>query len=406
MAQKLIDDGALIISNGKIAEVGRFRDLYSIYAGDRIDLGEVALLPGLINAHCHLDYTHMAGALPPPRSFPDWIKGILALKAQWSYSEFAASWIAGASQCLDHGITTVGDIEAVPELIEESWAATPLRLLTFVELTGVRSQREPSAVISEGLDVIKNTPKIPNKSAGLSPHAPYSTKGTLLSLVAKASEQENFRVSIHLAESQAEFDMFLKAGGPLYDWLKTQRDVRDCGHCSPVAHVDTYDGLTERTVAVHVNYLAPGDAFRLALRKTHVVHCPQSHEYFQHARFPYEELKSAGVNIALGTDSLASTRMRGKTKPELNLFDELAQFSSTHSGVRPNERLQLATLNAARALGMQGDVGQLSPAAHADVIALPFNARASEFEEWACHERPKVTGVMLAGNWVREPLAA
>lgn len=402
--EKPIDDGAIIVFEGKIAEVGRYRDLSPSYVGQKSDLGEVALFPGLVNAHCHFDYTNMAGALPPPKSFPDWIKGILALKAQWSYSEYAASWVEGATQSLRNGITTVGDIESVPELIEEAWAATPLRMISFVELTGVKSQHTPKQVLKQGLEVLEGMPDYDHKSGGLSPHAPYSTTAHLLSLVAKESEERNLRVAMHVAESEAEFNMFMHASGPMFDWLKGQRDMRDCGECSPVTHLDNHNLLSNRLLAVHVNYLAPGDAFRLGKARAHVVHCPRSHDYFEHDRFPYDELKSSGINIALGTDSLASTRMRGKEKPELNLFDELAQFSKTHSGVRPLDRVELVTVNAARALGMEGKVGQISPEAFADVITLQYDGRSSELYEWMCHERPTVSSLMLDGHWSHEPV--
>src|SRR5881296_226899 len=114
-----IDSGAVAISAGRVAWVGRWSDRPA-GAGDQVqDLGETVVLPGLINAHCHLDYTGMVGHIPPPRSFSDWIKSIVALKADWSYSEFAQSWLRGALMLLRNGATTVLDVEAVPELIPD-----------------------------------------------------------------------------------------------------------------------------------------------------------------------------------------------------------------------------------------------------------------------------------------------
>ena len=129
-----IENGAVFIRDGVIQDVGTWPDLARRWAGEPAeDLGEVALMPGLVNAHCHLDYTGMAGMIAAPASslnFPDWIKAMLALKAHWSYTEYAASWIKGAKQLLDSGCTTVFDIEAVPELLPEAWESTPLRLVS------------------------------------------------------------------------------------------------------------------------------------------------------------------------------------------------------------------------------------------------------------------------------------
>ena len=99
-----IEDGAVRFLDDQILAVGRFQDLASSDA-EIHDLGEVILMPGLINAHCHLDYTHMGGVISPPNSFVDWIQSIVALKADWTYSDYANSWIAGANALLESGTT-------------------------------------------------------------------------------------------------------------------------------------------------------------------------------------------------------------------------------------------------------------------------------------------------------------
>ena len=99
-----------------------------------VDLGDVILLPGLVNAHCHLDYTDMAGLLPPPKTFTDWLHLMISAKAQWRYAEYARSWLNGARMLLQTGTTTVADIEVVPDLLPEVWDATPLRVFSFLKL--------------------------------------------------------------------------------------------------------------------------------------------------------------------------------------------------------------------------------------------------------------------------------
>ena len=155
---------------GRLAFVGRWADLAAADRRDVLDLGECLLLPGLINAHCHLDYTDMAGHIPPPKNFPDWIKAILAEKAACSYSDYARAWVRGAQQLVRNGTTTVADIEAVPELLPDVWDATPLRVHSFLEMTGVRSRRAPGSVLGEAVETIRALPDGPGR-VGLSPHA-------------------------------------------------------------------------------------------------------------------------------------------------------------------------------------------------------------------------------------------
>ncbi len=146
---------------------------------------------------------------------------------------------------------------------------------------------------------------LPSASAGLSPHAPYSTSPELLSAAATAAREHGWLLTTHVAESADEFDMYLHSCGAMFDWLKSQRDMSDCG-ISPVAHLARHGVLSPNFLAVHVNYLAQGDVELLARSGASVVHCPGSHAYFHHRAFPFEELDRGGINICLGTDSLAT----------------------------------------------------------------------------------------------------
>ena len=136
--------------------------------------------------------------------------------------------------------------------------------------------------------------------------------------------------------------------------------------------------LGENLLAVHVNYLARGDAALLGKHRVNIVHCPRSHDYFRHAPFLRERLVNAGANLCLGTDSLATTRKIGKQKPELNLFEEMRQLAAADKTISPAEILRMATVNGARALGLIGHVGELSKNASADLIAIPFDGKITE----------------------------
>ena len=396
-----VEDGAVLILGGRIRFAGAWADLRPQATEPVTDLGEVVLLPGLINAHCHLDYTHLAGQLAPPVSFPDWIKAILAAKATWGFSEYARSWLDGARQLLASGTTTVANIESVPELLDVCPPLTPLRVWSLLELTGVRSQRPPAEIVMEAERLLLGIPK-GRGGVGLSPHSPYSTSPELLRIAAETARQHGWPLSTHVAESQAEFDMFMYRRGAMFEWLEHQRSTDDCGRGSPVQHLDRCGLLGPSQIAAHVNYLWHDDARLLARRGTSVVHCPQSHAYFRHHCFPRPELSQAGVNICLGTDSLASTRLRPGLPPTLSLFDEMRSLANADPMVTPHGLLEMATVNGARALGLGGRLGQLTPGAKADLITVPFGGKLAEAATAVVHHRGPVASTMIDGRWIRQ----
>lgn len=394
-----LEDGAVFVSGGRIIAVGAWKDLAGHVTGKVIDVGDSILLPGLINAHCHLEYTHLVGVLPPPRTFPEWIKSILTAKSDWCFSDYFASWLGGANQLLQSGATTVADIVSVPELLDVTREATPLRVHSFLEMTGVRSRRDPREIVTDAVQFLGGLPQAKG-GVGLSPHALYSTTPALLAEAAVAARKWRWPVTMHVAESQAEFDMFMFARGPMFDWLASQRDRSDCGVGSPVRMCERSGLLDLGFIAAHVNYLWQDDAQRLAAHGTSVVYCPQSHGYFRHHRFPRVELQNAGVNVALGTDSLASTRVSGPIKPTLSLFDEMRALAQTDSILSPRDILKMATIHGARALGISAQAGGLFSGGFADFITIPYSGKLKESEEATVSHSGSVFSTWIAGTCV------
>jgi cytosine/adenosine deaminase-related metal-dependent hydrolase len=401
--QPPIENGAVVISHDRIRAVGLWPDLRPRQTGEMVDFGEVMLVPGLVNAHCHLDYTDMAGLLPPPKTFTDWIHLMIAAKAQWEYPDYARSWLNGARMLVQTGTTTVADIEAVPDLLPEVWNATPLRVFSFLEMTGIRARREPRAVLREAVERIESLAH-PRCRASLSPHAPYSTLPELLRLSAREARKNRWRITTHVAESAQEYEMFVHKRGAMYDWLKrNERDMSDCGLGSPVEHLARNRMLGANLLAVHANYLGRRDAVLLAERKVSVVHCPRSHFYFKHRPFPLGKLLKAGVNVCLGTDSLATVYKTPREKPELNLFGEMRALARAHPKLQPKKILQMATVNGAKALGLTGRIGELSKNAFADLIAIPFAGKRAEAFEAAVNFTGHVRASMIGGQWAIMP---
>jgi cytosine/adenosine deaminase-related metal-dependent hydrolase len=398
-----IENGAVAFSGDLILAVGRWKDVQKKFSGAVFDLEETVLLPGLINAHCHLDYTDMAGLFPPRKSFCDWIKLITTEKSHWSFSDYAESWINGAKQLLHSGTTTVADIEAVPELLPDVWDATPLRVLSLLEMTGVKSRRKPELILRDALDVLDEL-QHSRSSGGISPHAPYSTTPALLRHAAVVARKRKLLVATHVAESATEFEMFTNSSGELHHWLENNnRDMSDCGGVSPVQLLSRHNALGPHLMAIHVNHLKRGDARMLAQKRTSVVHCPRSHDFFSHAEFPFATLQRAGVNICLGTDSLATVRMKPRQTIELNMFEEMRAFAAKHEGVSPETTLKMATINSARAIGQQGKLGELKRGAMADIIALPCSGDMGEQASAVIQHTGNVAASLIGGEWAIDP---
>ena len=399
--QAPIPDGAVLIRGNRVAAVGRWHDLS---AGRRgvIDMGEAVLLPGLVNAHCHLDYTDMAGLFLPPKVFTDWLKLMNATKAGWGRSDYSESWRHGARMLLGTGTTTVGDIEAVPDLLPALWQTTPLRVLSFLEMIGI-GRRPAPAIVQETAARITSL-RGGRWRPGVSPHAPYTTVPDLLRLVAATARRRHWRIAIHVAESALEFEMFARGRGEMFEWLRRSgRDMSDCRRGSPVEHLERCGMLNPNLLAIHANYLESRDAALLGRARVSVAHCPRSHFYFRHQPFPLSALRRAKVHVCLGTDSLASVCKGPRQTVELNMFEEMRALAERDPALRPSEILQMATLNGARALGLEAQVGEIAGQALADLIFLPFSGKPGRVHEAILEHRGPVAASMIGGRWAIGP---
>ena len=245
--------------------------------------------------------------------------------------------------------------------------------------------------------------KLRRGGVGLSPHAPYSTVPELLRLSVETARRRKWRLTTHVAESALEFEMFKHGRGSMFDWLqRSGRDMSDCGRGSPVRHLERCGALNESMLAAHVNYLAKGDARLLGRRQVHVVHCPRCHFYFRHDPFPLRRLARAGVNVCLGTDSLASVYKKRRQEVELNLFEEMRALAKNEPSLSARTIVRMATLTGARALGLAGQVGELAEGAYADLIALPFAGKVADIYEAVVHHQGDVAASMIDGEWAVE----
>ena len=370
-----ISNGAIAIAEDKIADVGGWAEVRSRNSGDVIDLGESMLLPGLINAHCHLDYTDLRGAIPPPASFAAWVRAINARKAAWREEDYLRSIANGIAEAAEFGTTTIANLEAIPSLIPKV-AGAAMRMQWFAELIDVRGPISPEAL-----------------AVDLAPHAPYTASAELYRRTAALTREHAGLATTHLAESREEMAMFRDARGPLFDFMKEiGRPMNDCGGRTPLDVILDADVLDEHWLVAHLNELSGEDFVRLARApKFHIVHCPRSHAYFGHSPFQLHKLRELGFNICVGTDSLASNE-------DLSLLAELRQLRRNEPLLAARELIEMVTTRAAAALHRERAIGRIAPGYLADLIAIPFTGKADDAFENAVEFTGKTEWRMVNGE--------
>ena len=389
-----VENGAVAISADRIAEVGKFPEISARHSAQEVvDLGEQALLPGLINAHCHLDYTCFRGTIPRQKSFTDWIRVINAEKAKLSPEDYVASINEGFAEAKRFGTSTIANLTAFPELV--SHIQSPIRTWWFAELIDLRDPSRANEIVDAALEQLKAT-----EHCGLAPHAPFTASANLYRRCEEIAGSKDVLLTTHLAESREEMSMFRGGNGPLYGFLKEiGRDMTDCQQRTPLGQFSeilrdssTSVGMTENWIVVHLNELADDDFDLLASsrKKFSVIHCPRSHDYFGHSPFQFHKLRELGSNICLGTDSLGSN-------DDLSLFAEMRAFQKKFPNVRPEDILKMVTVNSAHSLHQENSLGKVRSGFVADLIAVPCERSTSAFEEILGFDQP-VSWSMVGGQ--------
>ncbi len=365
-----LENGAVAIDGeGRITAVGPYPELARAHGGEKVvDLGEQALLPGLINAHCHLDYTTLRDAINPQKTFTRWVARINALKRQMTDEDYLAAIATGFEELRRWGTTTVCNLEAFPELFPRL-PAPPIRTWWFLELIDIRSRVSSEELLGGAVSFFHEHQGWLG-GFGLNPHAPYTASRELYQLCAECAAVFGLPLTTHIAESADEEAMFHRAEGEMYDFFHgLGRPMDDCGRKSAFGSAVERGMIGPGWLLAHANELDDEDfdLIRTTPGGWHVVHCPGSHAFFGHKPFQWQRLEEAGVTISLGTDSLASNG-------SLSLFAEMQAAQKANPGLASETLLKTVTINPAKALRKSGELGELAPGACADLIALPLSA--------------------------------
>jgi cytosine/adenosine deaminase-related metal-dependent hydrolase len=230
---------------------------------------------------------------------------------------------------------------------------------------------------------------------GLSPHAPYTASAKMYQLALECSRSMNLIITTHVAESGEEYAMFANGSGELHDFLKQLgRSMTDCGSTSPLRHLIENNLIDPDCILAHLNELDDRDLeilSRTEWRNLPIVHCPKSHRFLHQKRFPLEALTERGLNVCLGTDSLASN-------DSLNLFSEMRMAQKIYQTLTAQDLLEMVTTRPARALKLQRELGKIAPGFLADCIALPYKGDVRDVFEAIVQNRNQIKWMMVNGQ--------
>jgi cytosine/adenosine deaminase-related metal-dependent hydrolase len=365
VSRPVISDGGLAVRDGEILAVGPWSDLVrELPAASREDLGEVILMPGLINAHCHLDYTMMRGSLFGGGSFSAWIQRLNAMRRSLDQRDYLDSIASGLDELRHWGCTTVLNIESFPELLP-FLPDSPIRVWWFLEVMDVRSRLESSEALAGAIQFLEKA-RDHAGGLGISPHAPYTVSRDLYELSTAYSTTHGIPLCTHLAESQEEMQMFQSGEGSLHAFLSSiGRPMDDCGGKTPIQLILGEGLLPKGSLLVHMNTLTDADKelLRVMGKDYSVIHCPRTHSFFQRQPFDLDFFRECGIPVLLGTDSLASNE-------DLSMFGEMRAMWESFPAIDPMEIITMTTTRPAAAIGRSGRLGELSPGALADFIAI------------------------------------
>ena len=371
-----IQNGIVSVAGGRIDAVGDQGS--GIFDRGVIDLGNVALLPGLVNAHTHLELSWLRGRVPPAPRFTDWVKTLFAIRGRpddaMSAEQIAPIYEA-ISEARASGTIAVGDISNALAAVGPMRQAA-LDGVTFHELLGFKDR--DGAVIDSTRDM-RSRASAAGERVSLAPHAPYSTSLELFQAIRAAVDNSACPImSVHLGESAEEVEFLQKGSGPwrgMLEMIGAWREDWQIPACDPVAYLDRHGLIDERTLVIHGVQFGDRALSRLAEIGATLVTCPRSNQWVGVGYPPVQRFYKSGVKVAVGTDSLASVE-------DLNLFSELKTMRWLAPEVPASKILESATLTGARALGLAAELGSLTPGKRAEILAVELPEQVEDVEEF------------------------
>lgn len=340
---RVVEGAALLIEQGRVRAVVPSGEVPS--ALPTRSYGSGVLFPGLVNAHAHLELGRLCN--PPRRegAFVDWIRALVAARAQTSRRDLVAGAREGAERLWSRGAVAIGDVDSTGAG-RLGVRGLPVCVRTFHEFYDLDDPDRRRSELAR-LEALRRHRRL--RSLGLSPHAPHTVGPELLSALGRVARTLGLPVAIHWAETREERDFLEQASGPYVDLLPRPSPRRP-----GLALLDEGGLLGPRTSLIHGNDPTEGELEHIARTGASIVHCPGAHRWFRRPPFPLERYLAAGIPVALGTDSLAGN-------DDLDPLRELRLFRQAHPWLSAREAWASATTHAARAIGLEQELGSLEP---------------------------------------------
>lgn len=370
-----IYDGAVVIEGATIIYVGQRGDLPDgLRASSRhVDLGTAVLLPGLVNAHTHLELTAMRGFLEG-LAFREWLSTLTRARRECFDAEsLYDSACAGIEEAFRNGITTCADTTESGAPLA-AMRDLGMRGIGYVEVFGPDPAQCDASIA--GLERAVATHRVHDSAlvhTGVSPHAPYTVSEPLFRAVAELARRDALPIAVHIAESDAESRFVQRGEGPFADLLRARGIAVAPQARSPIALLDACGVLACQPLLIHAIRIDEADVARIAQHGARVVHCPISNLKLGQGIAPIELLQAAEIATGLGTDSVASN-------DRMDLLGEARQAALLQAmrrgrpdALSAHDALRMATIGGARALGLDHAIGSLEVGKAADLAAFSLD---------------------------------
>ncbi|HEY1694042.1 MAG TPA: amidohydrolase family protein [Polyangiaceae bacterium] len=363
-----VRDAAVVVDDrGVVVEAGRAGDVLPRHAGVPVERVRGVVLPGLVNAHTHLELSALRGRVPGGAGFVPWVEQLIGTRAEMRPEEDGDAVRAAVDELVAHGTVAVGEVTnslgAVSALARRGVVGC-----IFHEVFGVEKGPLEARVAGMGRVVEEAVGAWPTDDLAYSPapHTLYTTHADVVRRIVRDARDAGHRTSVHLAEHAAERRFLEQGDGPVAQWyetrLKLRRDLLVHPGQSPVAFADELGALAAHVVVVHLTDARPEELDLVARRGSPVVLCPRSNLFIETRLPPLLAMLSAGIVPGLGTDSLASNA-------SLDVLAEARALADRFPTVSATLLVRMATWGGARALG-RTDVGRVATGARPGLVAI------------------------------------
>ncbi|MBX3396347.1 MAG: amidohydrolase family protein [Phycisphaerae bacterium] len=391
-----IDDGCIAVDGTRITAVGPTADIrdHRPSGTPLIDLGDVIVTPGFINAHAHLELTAYRDMIPAEPLWT-WIEKLIELRRRPHAARLEQEGIgAGIDESIAAGVTCIGDISRTGAATA-ALAASPIRAVAFIELiSGAREEPCDCASLIRAVETAKKMHQSDRLRVGVSPHAPYTVTPIDMMHTLEFAAEQQMPATIHCLETRDEADWLAGRPSGIQAFLSGVGSPNAQSDAAMQASGALWGPAFEaaRPLLAHVNYPTSDDMSRIANVGASVVFCPRAHRFYGHTNHPWRKLFSAGINVCIGTDSAACV-------PTLSIRDELA----TLSGTDPDDLLRMATINGAQALRWSDEIGTIEPGKRADFVAIDLAEMPGDEPITAvANPNCRVTAVAIGGKLISQ----